>query len=87
MAMHAMLINKPPDSGKVLLFLKVEAKNKKQKTKKHKNPTNWFGMYYSILKRVSFFFLKKDFIYLFMRDTQRGRDTGRGRSRFHAPGA
>ena len=38
MAMHAMLINKPPDSGKVLLFLKVEAKNKKQKTKKHKNP-------------------------------------------------
>ena len=39
-----------------------------------------------ILKRSTkaFFFLKKDFIYLFMRDTQRGRDTGRGRSRLHA---
>ena len=33
---------------------------------------------------VKFFF--KDFIYLFMRDTQRekSRDTGRGRSRLHA---
>ena len=29
-----------------------------------------------------FFF--KDFIYLFMRDTERGRDTDRGRSRLHA---
>ena len=29
-----------------------------------------------------FFF--KDFIYLLMRDTERGRDTGRGRSRLHA---
>ena len=31
-------------------------------------------------------FLKKDFIYLFMRDTEkeRSRDTGRGRSRLHA---
>ena len=32
----------------------------------------------------------KDFIYSFMRNTQRetgGRDTGRGRSRLHAPGA
>ena len=26
----------------------------------------------------------KDFMYLFMRDTKRGRDTGRGRSRLHA---
>ena len=26
----------------------------------------------------------KAFIYLFMRDTERGRDTGRGRSRLHA---
>ena len=26
----------------------------------------------------------KDFIYLFMRDSERGRDSGRGRSRFHA---
>ena len=33
-----------------------------------------------------FFFKKKDFIYLFTRDTERerGRDTGRGRSRLHA---
>ena len=31
-------------------------------------------------------FLKKDFIYLFMRDRERerGRDTGRGKSRLHA---
>ena len=29
-------------------------------------------------------FLKKDFIYLFMRNTERGRVTGRGRSRLHA---
>ena len=28
-------------------------------------------------------FLKKDFIYLFMRDIERGRDTGRERSRLH----
>ena len=27
---------------------------------------------------------KKDFIYLFMRDTERGRDIGRGRSRLPA---
>ena len=26
----------------------------------------------------------KDFIYLFMRDIERGRETGRGRSRLHA---
>ena len=32
----------------------------------------------------SMYFFKKDFIYLFMRDTERGRDTGRGRSRLHA---
>ena len=31
-----------------------------------------------------FFFFLKDFIYLFMRDTQRGRDIGRGRSRLPA---
>ena len=31
-----------------------------------------------------FAFFKKYFIYLFMRDTERGRDTGRGRSRLHA---
>ena len=30
------------------------------------------------------FYFFKDFIYLFMRDTERGRDTGRGRSRPHA---
>ena len=29
-------------------------------------------------------FFKKDFIYSFMRDTERSRDTGRGRSRLHA---
>ena len=29
----------------------------------------------------SFFVVFKDFIYLFMRDTERGRDTGRGRTR------
>ena len=29
-------------------------------------------------------FFKKDFIYSFMRDTQRGRDAGRGRSKFPA---
>ena len=31
-----------------------------------------------------YFLFFKDFIYLFMRDTERGRDTGRGRSRLHA---
>ena len=31
----------------------------------------------------SFFFFK-DFIYLFMRERERGRDTGRGPSRLHA---
>ena len=31
---------------------------------------------------ISFF--SKDFIYLFMRDRERRRDTGRGRSRLHA---
>ena len=31
-----------------------------------------------------FSFLKKYFIYLFMRDTERGRDISRGRSRFPA---
>ena len=30
------------------------------------------------------FFLFKDFIYLLLRDRERGRDTGRGRSRLHA---
>ena len=30
-----------------------------------------------------FGFLFKDFIYLFVRDTERGRDTDRGRSRLH----
>ena len=35
------------------------------------------------LKLGAFFFFK-DFIYLFMRDTQGGKDTGRGRSRLHA---
>ena len=30
------------------------------------------------------FFFGKDFIYLFMRDRERGRDTGRGRSRLSA---
>ena len=34
-----------------------------------------------VLKPANIFF--KDFIYLFMRNTQRGRDTGRGRSRLH----
>ena len=29
-------------------------------------------------------FFKRFFIYLFMRDRERGRDTGRGRSRLHA---
>ena len=31
-----------------------------------------------------FFFFFQDFIYLFMRHTERGRDTGRGRSWLHA---
>ena len=30
---------------------------------------------------VTPFFFKKDFVYLFMRDKERGRETGRGRSR------
>ena len=30
----------------------------------------------------SLFFIFKDFVYLFMRDTERDRDIGRGRSRF-----
>ena len=33
---------------------------------------------------ILFCFVLKDFIYLFMSDTERGRDTGRGRSRLHA---
>ena len=33
--------------------------------------------------RITVFFFK-DFIYLFMRDTERGRDIGRGRSRLPA---
>ena len=36
-----------------------------------------------ILKPVYFLFLK-DFIYLFMRDAERGRNTGKGKSRFPA---
>ena len=31
-----------------------------------------------------YLFIYLDFIYLFMRDTHRGTDTGRGRSRLHA---
>ena len=39
----------------------------------------------SINKEKLFYFIFKDFIYLFMRDTERerSRDTGRGRSRLH----
>ena len=33
---------------------------------------------------VLYISFKKDFIYLFVRDAERGRDTGRGRSRLHA---
>ena len=33
---------------------------------------------------MSPFLIFEDFIDLFMRDTERGRDTGRGRSRLHA---
>ena len=36
------------------------------------------------LKRLLLLLFFKDFTYLFMRDTERGRDTGRGRSRLHA---
>ena len=36
------------------------------------------------LRQHLFVVVFKDFIYLFMRDTERGRDTGRGRSRLHA---
>ena len=32
----------------------------------------------------AFIFFKKDFIYLFMIERERGRDTERGRSRLHA---
>ena len=37
-----------------------------------------FGVMY-----ISLFFIK-DLMYLFMKDTERGRDTGRGRNRLHA---
>ena len=42
------------------------------------------SLIYFIFFKVTFFC--KDFIYLFMRDTERerGRDTGRGRNRLHA---
>ena len=38
------------------------------------------------MKECLFVFVFKDFIYLFMinREIERGRDTGRGRSRLHA---
>ena len=36
-----------------------------------------------ILAYYLYFVCFKDLIYLFMRDTQRGRDPGRGRSRLH----
>ena len=41
-----------------------------------------FLRYFSKIK--DYLFKKIYFIYLFMRDTQIGRDTGRGRSRLHA---
>ena len=42
----------------------------------------WYFKIYCLFLSVFFLiYLKKYFIYLFMRDTQRGRDTGRGRSR------
>ena len=40
-------------------------------------------MEYELEHRDDFEFLK-DFIYLFMRDSKRGKDTGRERSRVHA---
>ena len=42
--------------------------------------------YFEISVYSNGLFLKKDFIYLFMRNTERenGRDRGRGRSRLHA---
>ena len=45
-----------------------------------------FPLFY-IFKICDFFlhtFFLKDFIYLFMRDTEKGRDIGRGRIRLHA---
>ena len=47
------------------------------------------GMSYSALRINKYFIFNlisifKDFIYLFMSDTERGRDTGRGRSRLPA---
>ena len=47
------------------------------------------GIRDSLVISVSFIFFIfylffKDFIYLFMRERERGRDTGRGRSRLHA---
>ena len=45
----------------------------------------WFGCGERKGLSFSLIYLSfKDFIYLFMRDTERGRDTGRGRSRLHA---
>ena len=38
----------------------------------------------AISKGHGFILFVKDFIYLFMRERERGRDTGRGRSRIHA---
>ena len=37
-----------------------------------------------IIKTLSFFLFLKDFIYLFMRDTERSRDIGKGRSKLPA---
>ena len=47
-------------------------------------PWKTYILFYFIL-----FYFFKDFIYLFMivTERERGRDTGRGRSRLHAPGA
>ena len=55
-----------------------ERKETTEKNFRAKKRVLWFFF-------LSFFFFKI-FIYLFMRDTegQRGRDTGRGRSRLHA---
>ena len=60
----------------------VDSGERKETTEKNfqaKKRVLWFFF-------LSFFFLFKIFIYLFMRDTEgeRGRDTGRGRSRLHA---
>ena len=44
-----------------------------------------YSLYVYMFYFFNFIYLKKDFIYLFMRDTKSGgRDTGRGRSRLHA---